>query len=78
MKQILILIIKTYQKTLSPDHGWLKAKFPYGFCRFYPSCSEYAIVSIKHHGAVKGIMLSLTRISKCNPFTPPQINNPIK
>ncbi len=78
MKQILIFLIKIYQKTLSPDHSWLKARFPYGFCRFYPSCSEYAIQSIQHHGVIKGIMLSLTRIAKCNPFITPQINHPIK
>lgn len=74
MKQILIFLIRIYQKTLSPDHSWLKAKYPYGFCRFYPSCSEYAITSLQKHGVVKGIMLSLIRVIKCNPFTSPQIN----
>ncbi len=74
---LLINFIRFYQKTLSPDHGWLKSRYPYGFCRFYPSCSEYAILALKKHGLIKGIILSSVRIFKCNPFTSPQINKPI-
>lgn len=77
MTKLFIFLIKIYQKTLSPDHGWLKYKFPYGYCPFYPSCSQYAIDSLQKHGLFKGIMLSLVRITKCNPFVKPQINKPI-
>lgn len=73
MKTIAILIIKVYQKTLSPDHGLLKFKYPYGFCRFYPSCSQYSIDSLKKYGFIKGITLSVIRILSCNPFSKPQI-----
>jgi uncharacterized protein len=69
-----ILLIRIYQKTLSPDHGLLKAKYPHGFCRFYPTCSEYAIEALKKHGIIKGSLYSVIRIIKCNPFTKPQIN----
>lgn len=75
MTRILINFIKIYQKTLSPDHGLLKYKFPYGFCRFYPSCSEYGILALKKHGLILGISLTFVRVLKCNPFTKPQINN---
>jgi putative membrane protein insertion efficiency factor len=74
MKYFLIKFIQLYQKTLSPDHGWLKAKYPYGFCRFYPTCSEYAITALQKHGTIKGVMLSVKRIIKCNPFVKPQID----
>lgn len=74
MKYFLIKFIQLYQKTLSPDHGWLKAKYPYGFCRFYPTCSEYTITALQKHGTIKGVMLSVKRIIKCNPFVKPQID----
>jgi hypothetical protein len=38
-------------------------------CRFYPSCSEYAIEALRKHGALKGIALSLTRLLRCHPFS---------
>ena len=74
MKYILIKLITVYQKTLSPDHGLLRVKYPYGFCRFYPSCSEYAITALQKHGTLKGTTLSIKRIIKCNPFVEPQID----
>lgn len=37
-------------------------------CRFYPTCSEYAVIAIKHHGAFYGGWLTLTRILRCNPL----------
>ena len=42
LNHLAVILIIAYQKTLSPDHGWLKYRHPYGFCHFYPSCSEYA------------------------------------
>lgn len=76
MKYILISLVKLYQKILSPDHSWLKHHYPYGFCRFYPSCSDYAIQAIKAYGSLKGTALTIKRIIKCNPFVKPQIDKP--
>ncbi len=76
MKYILISLVKLYQKILSPDHSWLKHRYPYGFCRFYPSCSDYAIQAIKAYGSLKGTALTIKRIIKCNPFVKPQIDKP--
>ncbi|MCK9186473.1 membrane protein insertion efficiency factor YidD [Candidatus Gracilibacteria bacterium] len=58
-----------YQKTLSPDHGWFKPLFPYGYCRFKPSCSEYARQSLKKHGLVWGSLKAGWRILRCNPWS---------
>lgn len=67
-KLILISIIRFYQKTLSPDHGKFKIFFPYGYCRFHPTCSEYSIQAIKKYGTLKGLFLSLWRLLRCNPW----------
>ncbi len=69
MRRFLVFIIKVYQKTLSPDHGPIKKLFPHGFCRFHPTCSEYAIGVIERYGSVKGIFLGFWRINKCNPWS---------
>lgn len=74
MKQIFIQLIKLYQKSLSPDHGWFKSKWPYGFCRYYPTCSQYSIEAFQTHGSVKGMYLTIKRIIRCNPFSQPGVD----
>ena len=70
MKQLLILLITLYQKTLSPDHGWFRMFCPQGYCRYHPTCSEYTKDSIDRHGAIVGSLLGLARISRCHPWAP--------
>ena len=60
MKKLLILIIKFYRKYIS------SLKRP--CCRFYPTCSLYALEAISRYGALKGGFLSIKRILKCHPF----------
>ena len=60
MKRVLIAVIHFYQKNISP------LKKP--CCRFYPSCSEYAVQAITKYGAIKGIFMAVWRILRCNPF----------
>ena len=67
-KNIVIFFIKIYQKTISPDHGPLKGIFPYGYCRFTPTCSQYGIDAIKRYGVIKGGAKTIWRILRCNPF----------
>ena len=74
MRHIIISLITVYQKTLSPDHSWLKAKYPYGFCRFYPTCSEYTKDSVFEHGTIKGLYKGVLRVLRCNPWTEPAID----
>lgn len=64
----IIEVIKFYQKTLSFDHSPLKGFYPYGFCRFHPTCSEYSIQAIKKYGPIKGSFIAMWRILRCNPF----------
>lgn len=66
---MIISLIRLYQKTLSPDHGWVKVFFPHGYCKYYPSCSEYTVQAIKKQGNIKGLLLGFKRILKCNPFS---------
>lgn len=68
-KNALIILIKIYQKSFSPDHGWFKSRFPAGYCRFYPSCSEYGHQVIKKRGAILGTLLASWRILRCNPWS---------
>jgi len=74
MVQILQLLIRFYQRTLSPDHGWLRGRYPYGFCRFHPSCSEYAHKAIGQHGVLKGGYLVTLRLVRCNPWSQPAVD----
>jgi len=69
MKWVLMCLIRGYQRSLSPDHGLIKFLFPDGFCRFYPSCSQYSHDSIDRFGAGKGLFLTLWRILRCTPFS---------
>jgi len=66
---LAIFLIKIYQKTLSPDHGWFKERHPHGFCRYYPSCSEYAKCVIKKQGIWLGGIKAVWRILRCNPWS---------
>lgn len=55
-------LVRLYQLTLGL---WLG-----GNCRFYPSCSEFALEAIRQHGLFRGSWLSLRRIGRCHPFNP--------
>ena len=56
----LILLIRGYQLIVSPILG--------SNCRFMPTCSEYAIESLKAYGLIKGAFLTIKRIGKCHPW----------
>ena len=60
MKKIFILLVRFYQKNISP--------YKPRCCRFTPSCSAYAIEAFEVHGAFKGLFLALYRVLRCNPF----------
>mgnify|MGYP002508307818 FL=1 len=61
MRKLMILMIRGYQKFISP-------LFP-PTCRFYPTCSNYALQAIEKYGPFKGIYLSIKRILRCHPFS---------
>ena len=60
---LTIELIKTYQRKLSPI---LNRKRP--LCRFYPSCSNYAILAIEKYGTFIGISKTFDRLIRCNPY----------
>ena len=60
MRTALVLLVRGYQVALSP---LLPAT-----CRYYPSCSAYAIEALERHGAWRGSWLALRRIGRCHPF----------
>lgn len=66
----VVKLIKIYQRTLSFDHGPMKHMFPYGYCRFTPSCSEYGVQAFSKYGIIKGGILTTYRILRCNPWNP--------
>jgi hypothetical protein len=67
-RALVVRLIKFYQKTLSFDHGPMKEAFPHGFCRFTPTCSQYGAEAIMKHGVVKGGIMTMWRILRCNPW----------
>ena len=50
LAMIACRVIRFYQKTLSLDHGFLRHRFPNGYCRFRPTCSEYSLAAFKKYG----------------------------
>ena len=60
MKALLVMLIKAYRLLLSP---WLG-----GSCRFYPTCSAYALQALEDHGLGKGSYLMVYRFCRCQPF----------
>lgn len=60
MKKVVLLLIRFYQKMISP--------LTPPSCRFYPTCSHYGVEAVETHGVIKGLFLTIIRISKCHPF----------
>ena len=69
MKRIILKIIKTYQKTISPNHGVILFGSAAMRCRFYPSCSQYAFEAVSRYGVLKGALKGLWRILRCSPLS---------
>ncbi len=60
---ILLVVIRLYQLTIS-------RALPANTCRFYPTCSHYGYQAVYKHGIIKGSLLAIWRILRCNPFNP--------
>lgn len=59
---VLLALLKTYQTVISPMTG--------PSCRYYPSCSQYAVIAVQRHGALRGGWLAVRRLARCHPWTP--------
>ena len=62
LRAVLVLPIRVYQRVISP-------LLPHR-CRFYPTCSQYAVEAIETHGAIRGGWLALRRLLRCHPLHP--------
>ncbi|KMQ76960.1 membrane protein insertion efficiency factor YidD [Marinobacter subterrani] len=60
MRKLLLLPIRFYQYAISPMMA--------SHCRHYPTCSHYAVEAISHHGALKGLFLTIRRLLRCHPW----------
>ncbi len=70
-----LFLIRVYQKTISPDHGFISHYIPYGVCKYHPTCSEYGYQVIEKHGICKGVLLAGWRVLRCNPWSKGGIDN---
>lgn len=61
MKYLLIALLKAYRLLISPLYG--------NVCKYYPSCSAYALEAVTVHGAVKGSALAAKRLASCHPWS---------
>ena len=59
-QRVLLAAIRGYQLLFSPMFA--------GSCRFVPSCSAYAVEAVRHHGVLRGSVLSLRRLARCRPL----------
>ncbi len=62
MRQVVTAALRGYRYLISPLLG--------PTCRFYPTCSSYAIEAIERHGITRGTWLTLRRLIRCNPWHP--------
>ena len=60
MKYVLIALLKAYRLVISPLYG--------NVCRYWPTCSAYALRAVEHHGAIKGSWLAGRRLLRCHPW----------
>lgn len=62
MKYLLIGFLRLYRLLISPLYGQV--------CRYYPSCSAYALEAVQVHGSIKGSWLAGRRLARCHPWAP--------
>ncbi|MGA8850840.1 MAG: membrane protein insertion efficiency factor YidD [Aeromicrobium sp.] len=60
MRYILVALLRAYRFAISPLYG--------DVCRYYPSCSAYALESVQVHGSIRGLWLASRRLARCHPW----------
>ena len=69
MKHVLIGLLRVYRAVISPLYG--------DVCKFYPSCSAYALDAVREHGSLRGSWLAVRRIGRCNPWSKGHGHDPV-
>ena len=71
MRKVILFLIKIYQRFMSPIKNNFSLMFGYHEtqCKYYPTCSEYARQAVEKYGVIRGSLLSIKRILRCNPFS---------
>ncbi|NPA13473.1 MAG: membrane protein insertion efficiency factor YidD [Aquificae bacterium] len=67
-KKLVIQILKFYQRFISPLYP--------ASCRYYPTCSSYSIQAVEKYGILKGLLKSIWRVLRCNPFSKGGVDYP--
>jgi putative membrane protein insertion efficiency factor len=60
VKHVLIALLRVYRAVISPLYGEV--------CRYYPSCSAYALGAVQEHGSIRGSWLAARRLARCHPW----------
>lgn len=60
-RSVVVVLLRFYQRWISPAFG--------PRCRYYPSCSEYAVQAVQRHGVLRGLILAAWRLLRCNPLS---------
>ncbi len=67
-RRVLMALIRWYQVNFSPNHSEKgKKRYPLGYCKYTPSCSEYGYQAVERHGVLLGGLKACWRVIRCNP-----------
>jgi putative membrane protein insertion efficiency factor len=69
ISRAVISAIRFYQRYFSPDHSLWATAAGHRYCRFHPTCSEYAVEAIEKRGLMIGIAKAFWRVLRCNPWS---------
>ncbi len=70
MSVVVVALIKIYKVLLSPI-------LPFNHCRYYPTCSDYAVEAVQKFGTIKGGWLAVKRIGRCHPYSKHELYDPV-
>ncbi|MGK0689426.1 MAG: membrane protein insertion efficiency factor YidD [Aquificaceae bacterium] len=68
MRKVVLVFLRFWQVFISPLYP--------PSCRYYPSCSNYAIMAVEKHGVLRGMMKAMWRVLRCNPFSKGGVDYP--
>jgi uncharacterized protein len=69
-RRLVLALIRWYQFNFSHDHSVRgKERYPFGYCRFNPTCSEYAYKAVAKYGVIYGGFKAIWRVLRCNPWS---------